>query len=246
VTRWLRFGRRRSHPDEIDAARHAEKLGLLRASDLFRDLSEQDMVRVEEMTLMTQCEKGRIIYSPGEVEEALFLLKRGKVHVYRVTPDGRKLITAIIEPDTLFGNMALTGSKLTDSFAEALENSVLCVMSRTDLEDLINEFPAVAMRLIDRLSGRMRELEARLEEGLLRDMPSRVAASLLRLREGAGSEEVATTHQELADTLGTYRETVTATLGELQARGYIELHRGCIRILDHAGLRDLISSDIPD
>jgi CRP-like cAMP-binding protein len=203
------------------------------------------MARVEEMTLMTRCEKGRVIYSPGEVEEALFLLKRGKVHVYRVTPDGRKLITAIIGPDTLFGNMALTGSRLTDSFAEAIENSVLCVMSRTDIEDLVKEFPSVAMRLIDRLSGRMRELEARLEEGLLRDMSARVAASLLRHCERSARKEIAMTHQELADSLGTYRETVTATLGEFQARGYVELHRGCIRVLDPAGLRDLISSDIP-
>ncbi len=229
--------------DAVNDARLQNKLGLLRDSDLFSDLDDRQMAHVEEMTVMTRAERGRLIYAQGETSEALFLLKRGKVHIYRLSPDGRKLLTAVVEPGTLFGNMSFTGTTMQDGFAEAVEDSTLCVMSRHDIEELVREFPSVGIRLLDTVSRRVRELESRLEEGLLRDMPSRVAAALLRLREHQGGDAVATTHQELADNLGTYRETVTHTLGDLQDRGLIALRRGCIEILDAQALSDLVASE---
>jgi CRP-like cAMP-binding protein len=137
---------------------------------------------------------------------------------------------------------------MAENFAEAQEDSILCVMSRHDLEMLIREYPSVALRLLDNLSGRMRELEARLEEGLLRDMRSRVAAALLRLREHHGTDQIPITHQELADSLGTYRETVSHTLGQLQDEGCVRLGRGRIEIRSAAGLQNLIATDasVPD
>ncbi len=242
----LRRRRQGSGVGKSPAPRAALKLGLLRAADLFRDLDDGQMADVEQMTVMRQCEKGRLIYAAGQDGEALFLLKEGKVHVYRLSPDGRKLITIIITPGTLFGNMAFTGSTLADNFAEAVDNSVLCVMSRHDLEQLILRYPVIGVRLVSVLGDRMRDLEARFEEGLLRDMTARVAAALLRVRDRQNSDEIAITHQELADNLGTYRETVTSTLGGLQTRGYVELHRGCVRILDAGALREIVSQSHVD
>ncbi len=246
---FARLRRRKREAEAGESAvttRAARKLGLLGASDLFRDLDDGQMADVEQMTVMRQCKKGRLIYAAGQDGEALFLLKEGKVNVYRVSPEGRKLITIVIAPGTLFGNMAFTGSTLADNFAEAVDDSVLCVMSRHDLEQLILRYPVIGVRLVSVLGDRMRDLEARFEEGLLRDMTARVAAALLRLRESRGSDEITATHQELADGLGTYRETVTSTLGGIQSRGYIELHRGRVRILDAGALREIVSQSHVD
>lgn len=248
----FRFGRRKpsnsasggSIAAAVSDPRLQSKLGLLRSSDLFSDLDDRQMGHVEEMTVMTHAERGRLIYSQGETAEALFLLKRGKVNIYRITPDGRKLLTAVVAPGTLFGNMAFTGTTMQNGFAETVEDSTLCVMSRHDIEELVRQYPSVGIRLLDTVSRRVRELEARLEEGLLRDMPSRVAAALLRLRQHQGGDAVAITHQELADNLGTYRETVTHTLGDLQDRGLVALRRGRIEIVDAQALSDLIASEV--
>jgi len=248
----FRFGRRSPREGssaaispftQADNPRLQNKLGLLRSSDLFSGLDDSQMGHVEELTVMTHAKRGRLIYAQGENSEALFLLKRGRVHIYRISPDGRKLLTAVVEPGTLFGNMAFTGTTMQDGFAEAVEDSTLCVMSRHDIEQLVQEFPSVGIRLLDTLSRRVRELEARLEEGLLRDMPARVAATLLRLREQQHSDAVAITHQELADNLGTYRETVTHTLGGLQDKGLIALRRGCIQIVDPQALSHIVASE---
>jgi CRP/FNR family transcriptional regulator, cyclic AMP receptor protein len=219
----------------------AGKLGLLRASDLFHGLTDEQMDGIDRMTVLTRYSRGKLIYGPGDHTEVLFLLKKGQVRLYRITPEGKKLITAVITPGTLFGNMGFTGSRLLDSYAEASENSVLCVMSRHDLEELVLRHPSVGLRLVGTLSSRVEELESRLEEALLRDMNARVAAALLRLMDQQGTAEVAVTHQELADSIGTYRETVTATLGDMQDRGVVRLHRGRIEVLDPATLQALVA-----
>jgi len=59
------------------------KFGLLRASDLFHELSEEEMGDVERMTVMTSCERGRLVYTPGETAEALFLLKHSPARRFR-------------------------------------------------------------------------------------------------------------------------------------------------------------------
>ncbi len=88
------------------------------------------------------------------------------------------------------------------------------------------------------------EREESLEEGLLRDMTSRVASALLQLRDRQNSDEIAITHQELADNLGTYRETVTMTLGALQDKRVVSLQRGRIDIVDPHDLAEIVASEL--
>jgi len=220
-----------------------DKLGLLRASDLFQELNDEQMSDVEKMTVMTSCKRGNLIYGQDERSESLFLLKKGRVTLYRLSPEGKKLTTALIAPGTLFGDMEFTGTTLAGGFAEASEDSILCVMTRHDLELLIAKYPTIGVRLLNVLSRRVRDLEARLEEGLLRDMPARVAAAILRLREEQASDQVRVTHQALADSLGTYRETVTSTLGDLQNRGLVSLERTRISITDVSALEKIVAQD---
>lgn len=234
------LGRRDVDERGLAPERGGGKLGMLRASDLFGGLDDQQMDRVEKMTVMTQCPRFRTIYTPGETGEALFLLKRGKVQIYRLAPDGKKLVLSNLGPGTLFGDMPFTGHRMLDSYAEASEDSTLCVMSRLDIETLIAEYPIIGVRLIGALGERVRELEERLEESSLRDMASRVASALVRAAERQGNV-VGATHQEIADTIGTHRETVTRTLGELQDRGLLTLRRGRVEIDDLPRLREIAS-----
>ncbi len=132
---------------------------------------------------------------------------------------------------------------MISSFAEAIEDSVLCVMNRHDIEDLITKFPSIGVNLLRYLGQRVMELEARLEESSLRDMRSRVVSALLRLRESQGGDLIVVTHQEIAETIGTHRETVTRTLTELRNNGLIRPERNHILITDMPKLQLLINTD---
>jgi CRP-like cAMP-binding protein len=110
-------------------------------------------------------------------------------------------------------------------------------MSRSDLERLITEKPQVALRLLEVLGRRVRELEAQLEAVAFKNVRARLASLLLQLRDEAGSDEIAGhTHQELAERVGTYRETATQVLNELKAEGLIDIGRKRISVLDAARL----------
>lgn len=186
---------------------------------------------------MVTCPKGRILYTQQDEAEALFLLKHGRVQLYRLTPGGKRLELATLEPGTFFGEMPLLGESLRHAFAEAIDDSLVCVVSRGDVERLIQVHPIVALRMIEAMSGRLAQSEARLEELAYHSVTARVVAVLLRLSRDGGTDVIKATHQEVGDMVGALRETVTKILDTFQSEGLITLGRGHLRILDRAALR---------
>jgi CRP-like cAMP-binding protein len=189
---------------------------------------------------MVTARRGQLVYMPGETNEALFLLKAGRVRIYRLSADGKKLVLTELAPETFFGDMPLAGQQMYGAFAEAVEDCTLCVLGQADLERLIQTRPKVAIRLLEVIGRRLVEAEAIIEEFAFKGVQARLASLLLRLRAEEGDELLGRTHQDLAEMIGTYRETVTQTLDELRRRGYVELGRKRIRITNSAGLEAII------
>jgi CRP-like cAMP-binding protein len=220
-----------------------EKLGYLSDMELFRDLSERDMSELDGMTTLTTVPRGRVFYRPEEVGEVLFLLKQGRVQLYRISPEGKKLVIATLGPGTLFGEMALLGQQMHNTFAEALDDCLIFVTSRADLERLILNRPQVGLRMLEITGRRLRDAEGRLEDMAFKGIPARLASLLLRLSADRNSNEiVGLTHQDLAETVGTYRETATQVLNDMKAEGLIEIGRKRIEILDSERLQSLAES----
>jgi CRP-like cAMP-binding protein len=210
------------------------KIGYLSAMDLFRDLTPAEMEEVDRATVMQTCRAGRVFYTPGETGEALFILKKGRVQLYRMSPEGRKLVIARLEPICFFGEMSCVGQGMYNTFAEATEDSLICTMSRHDVERLLLSKPQVAVRILEAIGQRLVNAEQQLEEMAFKGLIPRLASVLLRAAEGA--EVKGLSHQDLADQLGVYRETVTNALSELKTAGIIDLGRRRITIVDRARL----------
>jgi CRP-like cAMP-binding protein len=213
-----------------------QKIDYLQTVDIFQDLSKSEMQEMDRTTTMSTCRKGKIFYQPEDTSEVLFILKRGRVQLYRISPEGKKLIVSSIGPGTIFGEMAIIGQRMHNTFAEAVEDCLLCVMSRHDVERLILSKPPVALRIMDLMAQRLNEVEARLEDMAFKSIPARLALLLLRLREEQGDSIYGYTHQDLAEAIGTYRETTTQTLNEFKAKNLIDIGRKRIDILDCEGL----------
>lgn len=214
-----------------------DKIHYLSSIEVFRDLSEQDIEDMARATTMSTCEAGRIFFTPDEAGEVLFLLKRGRVQLYRLSPEGKKLVVATLGPGAIFGEMSLVGQGMHNTFAEAADECLLCIMSRADVERLILQRPQVALRFVESLGRRLNELETRLEDVAFKSISARLAGLLLRLSdEQKGTVIEGYTHQDLAERLGAYRETTTQTLNGLRSRGLTEIERKRIEILDRKGL----------
>ena len=220
-----------------------EKMGYVSEVDLFRDLPERDRAEMDRITTVTSVPRGRVFYQPEDVSEVLFFLKQGRVQLYRISPEGKKLVIATLGPGSLFGEMTLLGQQMHSAFAEALDDCLILVMNRTDLERLILNKPAVGLRLLDSTGKRLREAERRLEDMAFKGIPARLASLLLRLSAERQSDEITgLTHQDLAETIGTYRETATQVLNDMKTDGLIEIGRKHIRILDQQRLRAIAQS----
>jgi CRP-like cAMP-binding protein len=213
------------------------KIHYLKKTDVFCDLSPEELQDIARIATMTTCPPGRIFYSPNERAEVLFILKKGQVQLYRMSEEGRKLVMATLGSGTIFGEMALTGLGMYDAFAEATEEALICIFNRADVEKLLTANPKVALRLLDVMGKRMREAEDRFEQAMFHDVPSQLAALLLRLRTETNSDVIEMTHEELAEHLGVYRETVTAALNTLRKDDLIAVGRKQVHLMDIPGLQ---------
>ena len=213
------------------------KLRSLSQIDIFQDLSQREVEEIDRSTTMTTCEQGRIFYAPDEMGEVLFLLKKGRVQLYRLSPEGKKLVVAIMEPGSIFGEMSIVGQGMHNTFAESIEDCTLCVMSRVDVERILMEKPSVALRFMQAMAHRLQETESQLEDLAFKGIPSRLAALLLKLSEKDDQTLVkGFSHQDLAEMLGTYRETTTQILNDFKSKGWIAIGRKRIEILDRDAL----------
>ena len=206
--------------------------------ELFQSLSPEDMEEINFITTITEVKKGKIFYRPKDTGEIVFILKKGVVQLYRISPEGKKLVIYTLRDGAMFGEMSLLGQRLHNIFAEAITDCTICTMNRDDIERLVMERPQVALRILEITGNRLRETEEQLEGLAFKSIPSRLAALLLRLA-GDGDEVAGLTHQDLAEMIGTYRETTTQTLNDMKAQGILEIGRRRLSILDKDALQEI-------
>ena len=220
-----------------------EEVHVLSRAETLDPLSEEDLRGLLERSRDINLDSGETFFSPEDTTEKLFILKKGRVRIFRQS-EGRELTLAEIEPGMMFGEMALTGQRIRGSYAQAIEPSVLISMSRTDLEHIIEENPQVGTRLVHLLSERLAAYESRMEDLTLKDVPARLANLILLLSEGEGvmtRQDIKIphhyTHERLGTMIGANREAVTRAFGLLQDQGAVELRRRLIHIKDMEALK---------
>ncbi|MCB8924679.1 MAG: Crp/Fnr family transcriptional regulator [Ardenticatenaceae bacterium] len=220
------------------------KVDYLSSIQVFRDLTPNELMQMDRQVTMSTCQPGKIFYMPEDSGEVLFLLKKGRVQLYRIAPNGKKLVVATLGAGAIFGEMSLVGQGMHNTFAESVDECVLCVMSRSDVERLIQEKPEVAFRFVEALGQRLTQLEERLEDIAFKSIASRLALLLLKLNEEQGGRQTVTgyTHQDFSEMLGTYRETVTQTLNDLKAERLVGIARKQVTLLNMRRLRQLADS----
>jgi CRP/FNR family transcriptional regulator, cyclic AMP receptor protein len=218
-----------------------ERLRLLSIVDIFEPLSEEDIERLNGQLPDRYLERSQIFYTPEDRSEKLFILQKGRIRIFRMTPDGWEFTLTIVEAGTIFGEMALTTQQLEGAYAQTMESSVLSTMTR---EDLILEKPEVGLQIMHALSERLRRQETRLEDATMKDVRSRLAGIIVILVESEGVRSGSEyripahyTHERLGTMIGTNRVAITRAFGLLRDQGVVELRRSLIYVPDLQGLR---------
>lgn len=222
-------------------AADSEPFSCLSSVELFADLTAGEIAAFDRMAPSRTFSNGDIVFSQSQPITALFILKEGRVRIFRVTEDGKALTMAILEPGAVFGEMLLVGQRMYDNYAEAIENTQICQLSVQDVERHMLSDPRIAVRISRHLGQQVARLEERLTDLALRPLVARTSSTLVRL---SGSQRVTRhghvtirlTHDQLAGLLGATRESTSKTMADLALRGLIRQARGRIVLLDVDGL----------
>jgi CRP/FNR family transcriptional regulator, cyclic AMP receptor protein len=213
--------------------------------DIFRDLSPEQRAEIERRISYATYPSGHIFYAPEEYSDQLLILRRGRVRIYKLSPEGRAMTLLVLEPPSIFGEMILVDQWTQDSFAEAMTECSVGALGRNDLRQALRSYPAVALRFMETMSRRLRALESKLADVAFKSVPQRLATVLVNLADlqpgGATPPAVVRyTHQQLAEMIGSYRETVTKAIGEFREAGLIRVEEETIYLTDMARLRELV------
>jgi CRP-like cAMP-binding protein len=127
--------------------------------DTFESLSQEVMEELTRNHRAFRLEPGEVFFTPhDEDRERLFVLKEGRIRIYKLDPEGREIALSVAVEGKIFGQMSLTAQRLGEAYAKAVEPSVVFVLSREDLEAFLRSNPEAGICLIRQLCERLGQL----------------------------------------------------------------------------------------
>ena len=210
----------------------SEKLWFLKHCNLFEQLTAEELRRIEYRSRARAFPRKTPIYLPVDQGDAVYLLVSGRAKICHLTPDGKQSILAFIDPGELFGELAIFESGQRDEYAETLEESTVVMIPSDVIRELMQTRPSLSVGITKVIGLRRKRIERRLKNLLFLPNRDRLVHLLLELAEQYGTETregvelgIKLSHQDLANVIGSTRETVTVVLGDLQSVGLIKVGR---------------------
>jgi CRP/FNR family transcriptional regulator len=185
---------------------------------------------------------GQILLYEGDHEYGLFVVLEGRIRLVRTANDGREQVLDVAEIGDLFNVVPLVDAGPAPATARAMKATRCLHLPIHALWELLADHADLSLVLLRDLASQVRDLAVLLEDLAFRTVRERLARILLA-EATDGTADV--THQDLAARAGTIREIAGRTLRQLADEGLIELSRGHIRVLDVAGLRQIVADDFP-
>ena len=221
-------------------------LWYLKKLPILAELGPEVLARLSERIQLREVKRREVVYLPGDPGNYFFIVNGGRIKISKVTRDGKALTLSYCGPSEVFGETCLIEGGPREEMAEAMENSMITELERTDVEKLLQNHASFGYQLTRILAARRRELENKLETLVFRDVTSKLAELLLKLAEEYGVEDsrgtmvaLKITHQELANLIGSTRETVSLTLSQFKRKKLICTEGRKVIISDAESLRAL-------
>lgn len=213
------------------------KYDYLKQISIFSQLKDDFLEKIDSISLMRTYSKGRIIFMEGEPGEAFYYIKSGLVKISKLSSDGREHILHILNEGHVFAEVTLFSNSPYPATAEILEDAQIGIIKNNDLEKLIVENPELSLELIKYLNKRLVEAQNKVRNLALYDTFGRTAQALVKLAEDYGKKtsqgielDLNLSRQELANIVGTTRETVIRVLAAFKKEKSIELEKSTIVI----------------
>jgi CRP/FNR family transcriptional regulator len=199
------------------------------AVELFNGITESETQRVARLCSERRYRQGATIFSRGDPSDSLYIVKDGRVRILSLSDKGMETILHILKPGAIFGELLLSEERRALTAVAGTEDVLVTVLSKGGLVELLSSVPAIARNFIRLLSRRLAKVEKEFADFGHTWSYHRLSKVLLQLCEEHGQETpkgtlipLRLTHEDLANIIGTTRETVTTQLNKFRRMGLVK------------------------
>lgn len=221
-------------------------LWYLRKIPLLAGLQTEQYRELISLVEVREVQRRQIVYLPGDPGEHVFFIQGGRVKCSKVSRDGKELTLNYAAAGEFFGEQCVLAGQPREEMAEAMKNSIITVLPRGNIRALLLGEPQIAYRFIKVMSDRRRAMETKIEHLVFHDVHAKLAALLLELGQEYGKDsedgvqiDQKITHQEMANLIGSTRETISLTLAAFKRKELIQLQGRTVVLTDLDGLAAL-------
>src|SRR5476649_1909053 len=219
----------------------------IRRVPLFRDFADEELASIAETVTGRHYVKHDFIVREGDPGNTFFILVKGSVSVCRIMPDGREMILAILKEGDFFGEMAMFDSSLRSASIKTLTDVEVGAIRYADFLVLLDANPRIGRSLVIALSERLRSANALIAATTSQDIRARLASLLLNLSTQFGEIvdngtriSLRLTNQEMANMIGTTRETVNRTLNRFWDDRLVDMRTAHVVVVEADKLRAMV------
>lgn len=217
----------------------------LASTPIFSGLEGPELEELAPLVLLRELPGDTVIFHENDPASAFYMVKSGKVKIYKLSREGREQVLAILGEGQIFGDVPVFDGGPYPATAATMEQSELLLVRSGDFKDLLRRHPDIALKVIKVLGQRLRQAMELVRDLSFKQVPHRLAGMLLKLagEEGRESEagievDLGMSRQEIADVVGTSRETVTRELKKMEKAGLISIDRRRVLVADEQRLKD--------
>jgi CRP-like cAMP-binding protein len=216
---------------------------------LLSSLSQQELQMLTARTVLKRFSAGELLFSEGEPCNGLHIIVCGKVRIFKTSVNGREQVLAMNGPGESVAELPVFDGGPFPASAVATEETEIAFISRRDFQAYCMEHPEVALKVLQIVGARLRNLVGIIEELSFTTIRQRLISTLLKLAQSEGRKtahgiefQLPASHQELANQLGTVRELISRNLMRLQAEGMLDVDARQIVVKDIKGLSALLDA----
>ncbi|ANB60208.1 Crp/Fnr family transcriptional regulator [Anoxybacteroides amylolyticum] len=206
---------------------------------LFRELSDEELDSIVKISQVRVYKPRTFVFMQGEPLERVFFIQSGTVKIYKTDISGKEQIVSILQTGEMFPHAGFFRRGSYPAHAEVMEEATLIVIPIAEFEQTLICYPELCMKLFRVMGEKIIDLQNRLEEQILHNTYEQIILLLLRLTKTnavlQGRFHRLTTHftnRELANMIGTSRETISRTLSQLKRKGLIDIDDNGYYLID--------------
>lgn len=218
-----------------------DKFSAIASSRLFQGLPREQLTEIEKIAVERTFGRGETVFFEGDEGNGFYIVKSGKVKIFKVSLQGKEQILGIFNEGEPFGEVPVFHGEPFPANAESLVKTSLLFFPRKEFVSILTSSPSIALNMLATLSMRLRQFAGQIEALSLKEVPARLASYLLYLSSEQGRNdtvELEISKGQLASLLGTIPETLSRIFAKMSEEGLIEVKGKTIHLLDVEGLAE--------